>query len=446
MPNVARDSPIRAPRDRRAYARRRGADLSSIHSSRLQQGPSVALIDLSVGGALIEAGVQLKPGASLSLVIAPNGETPSLVPMRVLRCEVAAVRPETTVYRGGCEFMRPLDWPSLVGEPITPEPLVAPERFVVPEPLAAPIRLDASLKLLAERCRTGGSDTALKTARVLAVLNSLQARAKQLDDQLARPIAELLPTIMTALERRVPVGTVLGAIEAQLRSALPRAEIRLLDTPLPAKSGAESIIFRPEQTMDLPCVLNVQLPAGATLTDWQFRLLKASMHLCSLVDATGTRTSPETSASLNWQKIVVRYKDGRLVKGFSHDFNPERSQFAIWSSINAPQNEGMVVPLSGLKALFFVKDFDGDADYVEEHTFEGAGHGRRLQVTFFDNEVLVGTTLSYRSDGQGFFVRPADPRANNLRVFVVTNAVRHIQFLGTNAEPRVERPLALVAS
>jgi hypothetical protein len=201
------------------------------------------------------------------------------------------------------------------------------------------------------------------------------------------------------------------------------------------------------------------------------------MHLCSLVDATGSRTSAETSAtgsrasaetsatgshasaetsaagprtssdlppSLNWQKIVVRYKDGRLVKGFSHDFNPDRAQFAIWQSVKAPQNEGIVVPLSGLKALFFVRDFDGDADYVEEHTFEGAGHGRRLQVTFFDNEVLVGTTLSYRPDGQGFFVRPADPRANNLRVFVVTSAVRHIRFLGTNAEPLVERPLALV--
>ena len=41
-------------------------------------------------------------------------------------------------------------------------------------------------------------------------------------------------------------------------------------------------------------------------------------------------------------------------------------------------------------------------------------------------------------------MRPADPRANNLRVFVVTSAVRHIRFLGTTAEPLVDRPLALV--
>src|SRR5262249_24081304 len=101
--------------------------------------------------------------------------------------------------------------------------------------------------------------------------------------------------------------------------------------------------------------------------------------------------------------------------------------------------------LSGLKALFFVRDFDGDAGYVEEQTFEGAAHGRRLQVTFFDNEVLVGTTLSYRPDGQVFFVRAADPRANNLRVFVVTSAVLHIRFLGANADAPTDRLFQLVA-
>src|SRR5205814_2941072 len=100
-------------------------------------------------------------------------------------------------------------------------------------------------------------------AHVLAVLNALQARAMQLDDLLARPIAELLPTIVTALERRDRAEAVRGEIEALLRAALPRADIRLTDTALPAMTGTESIIFRPEQATDLPCVLNVQLPAGA---------------------------------------------------------------------------------------------------------------------------------------------------------------------------------------
>jgi hypothetical protein len=42
--------------------------------------------------------------------------------------------------------------------------------------------------------------------------------------------------------------------------------------------------------------------------------------------------------------------------------------------------------------------------------------------------VLVGTTLNYRADAQGFFVVPTDPGANNTRVFVVSSAVRRVRF------------------
>jgi hypothetical protein len=425
-------------RDRRAHIRHGKGDLPPIRASRLRHGPSVSLIDLSVGGALIEADIPMKPGTSLALEIAPGAETPSLVPMRVLRCEVASFTSETTIYRGACEFGRPLQWPSLLAEPVAPAPPARPF-----------IGLDASLKVLAERCRHGATAGGLDTADVLRVLKTLQSRAAELDgDQLARPIALLLPTIATALERRDPADAVLAEIESRLRTALPRLGIRLADAPLPSERGAESLIFRPEQATDLMCVLNVQMPAGEALSDWQFRLLKASMHLCSLLDAAGIRSSnPAPVVNSNWQKIVVRYKDGRLVKGFSHDFNPTRAQFAIWPSVNAPEHEGILVPVSVLKAVFFVREFRGDASYVEDKTFEQAPHGRRMEVTFFDNEVLVGTTLTYRPDGQGFFLNPADPRANNVRVFVVTSAVRHVRFLGTTSEqPPAARPLQLVAS
>jgi hypothetical protein len=41
-------------------------------------------------------------------------------------------------------------------------------------------------------------------------------------------------------------------------------------------------------------------------------------------------------------------------------------------------------------------------------------------VTFADGEAILGTTLNYRPDGQGFFVSPADPGTNNTRIFVVS--------------------------
>jgi hypothetical protein len=55
-------------------------------------------------------------------------------------------------------------------------------------------------------------------------------------------------------------------------------------------------------------------------------------------------------------------------------------------------------------------------------------------VTFYDDEVIVGTTLGYRADAPSFFLSPVDPKANNLRVFVLMSAVRHVRFLGNATE------------
>src|SRR4051812_31981359 len=113
-----------AGRDRRAHTRHSAKDLA-IKGSRLRHGPSVSLIDLSVGGALIEADVQLKPGTRLALEIA-TGDTPSFVAMRVLRCEVATIRADVTIYRGACEFTRPLELPGLIAEPVVVAALARP--------------------------------------------------------------------------------------------------------------------------------------------------------------------------------------------------------------------------------------------------------------------------------------------------------------------------------
>ena len=85
--------------------------------SRLRNGPAVSLIDLSVGGALLEADVPLRPGSRLTLEIAGHAdEEPALAPMRVLRCEIATLDHVTASYRGACEFVRPLELPALMAE------------------------------------------------------------------------------------------------------------------------------------------------------------------------------------------------------------------------------------------------------------------------------------------------------------------------------------------
>ena len=63
-------------------------------------------------------------------------------------------------------------------------------------------------------------------------------------------------------------------------------------------------------------------------------------------------------------KIVARYLDGRMIKGFTQDFFPNKPSFHLFPEAN-PSGEGAKVFLIDLKAVFFVRDFLGKPDYDE---------------------------------------------------------------------------------
>ena len=128
-----------------------------------------------------------------------------------------------------------------------------------------------------------------------------------------------------------------------------------------------------------------------------------------------------------WQKVVARFNDGRIVCGYTNDFHPSKTQLHL--SPNPRQGDSTLIPLSQLKALFFVREFTGDPTRVETKDFSEPPQGRKMEVTFHDNEVMVGSTLGYRGAGNGFFLQPADPRSNNLRVFVTPAGMQQVRFL-----------------
>jgi hypothetical protein len=130
-------------------------------------------------------------------------------------------------------------------------------------------------------------------------------------------------------------------------------------------------------------------------------------------------------------KIVARYLDGRMVKGFTQDFAPNKPGFHIFPTEAANPRESKEILLRDLKAVFFVRDFAGRPDYDERkrYTSEERPSGRIVEVTFSDGEVMVGSTLGYDPKRPGFFVFPADPHSNNARVFALSKAVRLVRYL-----------------
>jgi hypothetical protein len=138
-------------------------------------------------------------------------------------------------------------------------------------------------------------------------------------------------------------------------------------------------------------------------------------------------TGPEAVAPAGWQKIVARGIDGTMVKGYNADFDITRPSFSLRPSPEATA-EGVSLPLMNLKAIFFVRNFSGNPGYRERKTFMGTTQGRKIEVTFTDGEVVIGTTQGYRAGGAGFYLTPADPRANTARIFAIAGAVRQVRF------------------
>ena len=127
-------------------------------------------------------------------------------------------------------------------------------------------------------------------------------------------------------------------------------------------------------------------------------------------------------------KIVARFADGRTLKGFTANFFPNKDTFHI-TETTAPGCVPVEVAKSDLKALFFVKDHDGNPAHDERNEFEAPPVGRPIKVTFADGEVLVGTTTGYQPGRPGFFIVPADSESNVERAYVVTAATREVGFV-----------------
>ena len=128
-------------------------------------------------------------------------------------------------------------------------------------------------------------------------------------------------------------------------------------------------------------------------------------------------------------RIVAHFQDGRLMKGFTTDFLPAKAQFHLTAEGQGTAAVPVEVHVSELKAVFFVKSFEGDREHQRSNDPGQAGAGRRLRVVFKDGEVMVGTTQGYDRSRPGFFVIPVDPGGNNERCFVVAAATQEVTFL-----------------
>lgn len=128
------------------------------------------------------------------------------------------------------------------------------------------------------------------------------------------------------------------------------------------------------------------------------------------------------------QRLVVHPKEGSTLYGMCFALNRNTPGFHLdlLDKTGAPKNKTEHVVFDSIKAVFFVKSFDGRFD---PNAFEPVSvpSSQPIAITFTDGELLIGKPIhSTWKEEARFYVIPEDQDSNNIMVLVERTAVASI--------------------
>lgn len=127
------------------------------------------------------------------------------------------------------------------------------------------------------------------------------------------------------------------------------------------------------------------------------------------------------------QRLVAHLLDGSVHRGYSYHLNPEEAGFHLDLCDESGELLGQAHQISfpEMKALYFVKSFDGKFDRHASDSDDGkADKGEETVVQFRDGEIIRGTLQHPLRDGEvRFFLIMTKPEANELSVLIERAAI-----------------------
>lgn len=145
-------------------------------------------------------------------------------------------------------------------------------------------------------------------------------------------------------------------------------------------------------------------------------------------------------------KVVLHLTDGSTVKGYLNlGSGNELSDLFTSSESSNPRpvnvrllNDSLIsLQISGIKAVYFVKSFRGDATRKGLRFYSNGPSlgGIWVEVQFHDNEIVEGTidNSARHLIGDGFFLHPSDSESNNLLIFINKMEIASFRVLGVKA-------------
>ena len=134
------------------------------------------------------------------------------------------------------------------------------------------------------------------------------------------------------------------------------------------------------------------------------------------------------------RKVVIRYASGDILRGFlaigEEGLPTDSSAFVV----EGPSGGFIEANASELKAIFFVKSFEGSRDYSEFKVFRTRPNekGVWVRVRFRDGEEMEGVTPNCLDTytKSVFHMSPPDPASNNQVVLVSKSFLKEMRVLG----------------
>ncbi len=131
-----------------------------------------------------------------------------------------------------------------------------------------------------------------------------------------------------------------------------------------------------------------------------------------------------------YKQIVVRYLDGHIEKGTPATWDIDSDGFGLLPRDALPgSTEETFTSFSDLKAVYFVRDFDGQIGKHLESP-ETQIQGLCMRLTFHDGEEIVGLTAqTYDSTSSRFYFFPADQTGNTISMLVERENLLNLEIL-----------------
>ncbi len=130
-------------------------------------------------------------------------------------------------------------------------------------------------------------------------------------------------------------------------------------------------------------------------------------------------------------KVVAHFLTKEIKKGITYDFTSDATMMHLLILDDAGKRQVDRISLDLIKAIFFVRDHEGNNLYKEKNEFEPGKtvYGKKISVEFQDGEKIVGYSVNNPSQKKRFVMIPADSNGNNLKILINTDTIKDLAYL-----------------